>query len=156
MKTKLLCLIFLVCGVAMQAQQVIATAGNFSSNTSGSLSWTIGEGIIETYTGTGMILTQGFQQSTRTSTATQNLSSNAMEISAYPNPTSDFVSLKVNIKSPINLKFSLYDVYGKLVLDQKLESNESKISFNNLASGVYLLKLFSYEKEIKAIKIIKN
>ena len=44
------------------AQQVIATAGGYYEGENISLSYTVGEPVIETYTNGNVILTQGFQQ----------------------------------------------------------------------------------------------
>jgi hypothetical protein len=43
-------------------QQVVATAGGYYDNVTGSLSWTLGEIATETFSNGGYILTQGFQQ----------------------------------------------------------------------------------------------
>lgn len=45
-----------------KAQQVIASAGGYFEGQNVSLSWTVGEAITETFTGSDLILTQGFQQ----------------------------------------------------------------------------------------------
>ncbi len=42
--------------------QVIAASGSYNAGASGSLSWTLGETMVETYSGGGYMLTQGFQQ----------------------------------------------------------------------------------------------
>jgi hypothetical protein len=140
----------------MQAQQVISTAGDYNSGTSNSLSWTLGEGVIETFTGTNVILTQGFQQSKLTITAIKEVPGNSLEISAYPNPTADFVTLKITTESVKNFKYMLYDLYGKLLAEQKLVNSETKIPFNNLASGTYLLKLINNNQDLKVFKIVKQ
>jgi len=44
------------------AQQVVATAGGYFEGENISLSWTLGEPVIETFAGDDIILTQGFQQ----------------------------------------------------------------------------------------------
>lgn len=44
------------------AQQVIASAGEYFEGENISLSWTLGEPVIETTTGADIVLTQGFQQ----------------------------------------------------------------------------------------------
>jgi hypothetical protein len=44
------------------AQQVISSAGNYYQGDNLSMSWTLGETVIETFTGNDIILTQGFQQ----------------------------------------------------------------------------------------------
>nr|NQU92395.1 hypothetical protein [Bacteroidota bacterium] len=48
--------------ITSNAQQVIASAGGFYEGENISLSWTLGEPVIETFEGNGIILTQGFQQ----------------------------------------------------------------------------------------------
>ena len=156
MKNKLFILILLLNAIAMQAQQVISTAGDYNSGTSNSLSWTLGEGVIETFTGTNVILTQGFQQSKLTINAIKEVPGNSLEISAYPNPTADFVTLKITTESVKNFKYMLYDLYGKLLAEQKLVNSETKIPFNNLASGTYLLKLINNNQDLKVFKIVKQ
>jgi hypothetical protein len=60
-KTLLFSLTMFLFSMAIHAQQqVIASAGNYFSNASGSISWTMGEPVIESYTASGSILTQGF------------------------------------------------------------------------------------------------
>ncbi len=44
------------------ARQVIGSAGTFASSPFGSMEWTIGEVITETYANTGFVFTQGFHQ----------------------------------------------------------------------------------------------
>jgi len=64
MKTRItfLLIMFLALTSNAVAQQVIATAGGYFQNQEMSMSWTVGEPVIETFTGAEVILTQGFQQ----------------------------------------------------------------------------------------------
>jgi hypothetical protein len=48
--------------VSSSAQQVIASAGDYFEGDNISISWTLGEPVIETFEGSNIILTQGFQQ----------------------------------------------------------------------------------------------
>lgn len=64
---KKLSVLFAVAGLVLfaiktNAQQVIATSGGYYQNENLSLSWTVGEPVIETFTGANVTLTQGFQQ----------------------------------------------------------------------------------------------
>ncbi|MCH8318269.1 MAG: hypothetical protein IIA88_07200 [Bacteroidetes bacterium] len=43
--------------------EVYSTSGDYFTGTNATLSWTIGESIIETFSGSNAIITQGFQQS---------------------------------------------------------------------------------------------
>ncbi len=78
---------FLLSGIAVYAQEVVSTAGSHGETTAGSLSWTVGEPVIETITDGTNTLTQGFQQSKLTVTAINDLKFPGIELSVYPNPT---------------------------------------------------------------------
>ncbi len=58
----LLIIAFAFLSFQAKAQQVIASAGGYYESENISLSWTLGEPVIETFSGGGLILTQGFQQ----------------------------------------------------------------------------------------------
>ncbi len=53
---------FIAFSLHANAQQIIATAGGYFVGENISLSWTLGEPVIETFAGDDIILTQGFQQ----------------------------------------------------------------------------------------------
>jgi len=53
---------FLGITLSSNAQQVIASAGGYYEGDNISISWTLGEPVIETFEGADIILTQGFQQ----------------------------------------------------------------------------------------------
>jgi hypothetical protein len=53
---------FLPVSAQTLSPEVISSAGGYFENTDASLSWTLGETVTETFTGTNVILTQGFQQ----------------------------------------------------------------------------------------------
>ena len=53
-------LIMLVSGVS--SQEVLISVGGYTESGAGSVSWSIGEPVIETLSGTGGVMTQGMQQ----------------------------------------------------------------------------------------------
>ncbi len=55
-------LTFLACIFQANAQQVVASSGGYFESENLSLSWTLGEPVIETFSNGDLILTQGFQQ----------------------------------------------------------------------------------------------
>lgn len=55
----------------------------------------------------------------------------------YPNPTFDYIKIDNLTDSP---KYSLYDIFGKKILNGVIGRNK-KIDLRNLNSGVYYLKL---------------
>jgi hypothetical protein len=65
----------------------------------------------------------------------ENLESN--DIIIFPNPTSSFITIKSNnLISPI----SIYDITGKLVLQNMGNSKEIILDISNLNSGLYFIK----------------
>jgi hypothetical protein len=156
MKKSQLVLLLFINTFLIQAQQIISTTGDYQANSSVSLSWTLGECVINTDNSSNVILTQGFQQSKQTITSIQELQLNSLEISAYPNPTQDIVTLKVKTELAKECKFQLYDLNGKILAEQKIAGKETKISFNNRPSGTYIIKLINKDQVQKVLKINKQ
>ncbi|MCB0683669.1 MAG: hypothetical protein KDC32_22625, partial [Saprospiraceae bacterium] len=68
------------------APEVIASAGEHFATANAQLSWTVGEPVIETYTGSTAQLTQGFHQTNLTVVAVNDPTA-AFQVSVFPNPT---------------------------------------------------------------------
>ena len=148
-QTNCIIIAFFLSGIAVHAQEVVTTAGSYGETASGSLSWTVGEPVIETITDGTNTLTQGFQQSKLTVTAINDLKVSGIELSVYPNPTADYLVLsiddvKTNRRSS-QLSLQLYDMNGKLLQNGKITGNETSIDMSNFIPGTYILKIFQEE-----------
>ena len=136
------------------AQDVITTAGDHHATTSGSLSWTLGEAIIETYS-TGLnSLTQGFNQSQLSATATYELPGLNFSLNAFPNPTSDFLILETDRAK--EMEYQVYNQQGKLIIQSKLTGFQTKIDFQEFVPAIYIIKVFENSIPLKQFKIIKQ
>lgn len=150
-------IIFIFQGVNAQSisPDVIASAGTFAASASGSMSWTIGELMTETYSSTDNFFTQGFHQPEITTlTAIPILP--VMSSSVYPNPlVSD---LHINLVAG-NYSITVYDMQGQLLKHENVESSGQlsyEISFNEMANGVYLLNIINSELNfINSYKVTK-
>ena len=139
----------------INAQEIISTCGDYEETISGSISWTIGEPVIETFSNETNILTQGFQQSKLTVTNITENQFNGIEINAFPNPTNDFILVKTKTNNKTNMDICLFDLKGNLIFKQKMINKEQNIKMNNYNSGTYILKITENNKEIKTFQIIK-
>jgi len=75
------------------------------------------------------------------------------DLSIFPNPTSSFLTIRSNkLISPI----SIYDITGKLVLQNKRNSNEIILDISNLNSGLYFIKSNSQNSFIRKRFIVSN
>ncbi len=139
------------------SQQVISAAGGNGTGTNVQLSWTVGEPVIETFTGSSAILTQGFHQSKLLVTALDPLVYPGLTLTVFPNPVSSELQLEIKGDGLSGLSFRLFDINGKMVQQRTLETFPGLINMENYASGTYLLKVFKGEEEpLKTFKIIKN
>ena len=163
-KVKLSAVLLLVIGLTgLQAQEALPATGGNASGSGGSSSYTVGQVVYTTNTGTNGSVAQGVQQPYEISVVTglEQAKGITMQCSAYPNPTSDYLILKIEGKVQTQCIASLYDINGKLLESKKVEGNETTISMDNLVPATYFLKVVqtkhaSSPQEIKTFKIIKN
>lgn len=159
MKIKSLLILFIVfISNFVVAQSAITVSGSNGSSTTGSVSYSVGQPIYATDFASNGSVSEGVQQPYEISTvlSTQEAQGINLFLSVFPNPTSDFVTLKVTNYDFEALNFQLVDANGKLYLDEKTASNETKIEIGNLLSSVYFLKISDGKKELKTFKILKK
>lgn len=140
----------------VRSQEVVSASGASFKNASGSLSYTIGEPVIATLTTSDAILTQGFHQTKLKVTGIGDAGLPGVEVSAFPNPVSEMIRLKVTATGMNDLKYSLYNLQGKVIREAELKGPETEISFSSLKPATYFLKVHSAGKELKVLKIIKE
>jgi hypothetical protein len=76
---------------------------------------------------------------------------NLLEITISPNPSMDFIELSGKDLSLIN-ELTIYDLHGKIVKQIPQSEINTKISLEELESGVYLLALNGNSKMLRLIK----
>lgn len=76
--------------------------------------------------------------------------------SVYPNPTDEYVTLQIEGMSLKNLSYQLYDMQGKLLMENSIDGNLNKISLSDLPNAMYFMKILHQNIPFKTIKIIKT
>jgi len=139
-----------------QTQQVVGTAGTVFENENMSISWTIGETAIETLSAETGILTQGFHQPTLMVMSVDDLAELNFNIQAFPNPTRDFLMLRMDevLQKPLNYK--VYNLSGQLMQEGMITDVQTRISFENYQSAFYIIQIHKENKPIKTFKISKT
>lgn len=135
------------------AQELISADGNFSANTQGSLSWTIGEVITETQIASGNQLTQGFQQNYEDFlNVEQLLQSN--EILLYPNPFSASVTVQ-NSSQFEDIHLTIFDTQQKIILEHTIEFSlicqKTTFDLSYLPAGMYFFKFQQVDSQATII-----
>jgi hypothetical protein len=140
-----------------QAQQATTATGGDASGSGGTVAYSVGQIVYTTNTGTTGLVAHGVHQPYEISIAlgTEDNSIN-LELTAYPNPTTNFLTLNVVKAETSTINFELYDISGKLIESRKILSSSETIAMENLPTATYFLKVTNNNNELKIFKIIKN
>jgi hypothetical protein len=155
-KKSITCVAFLLLGLGgLQAQETSAVSGGEAAGVGGTSSYTVGQTVYTGASGIGGSLSQGVQQSYDVSIiAGVEITSINLEVNAYPNPTIN--NLTVKVEDANDLSYQFYDLKGSLVLSETVISNVTLINLEGQSSAVYFLKVLKNNQELKTFKIIKN
>ncbi|GAB4451343.1 MAG: hypothetical protein Fur0028_06900 [Bacteroidales bacterium] len=158
-RLKLTAILLLGLGLTgLQAQTSVNATGGDASGSGGSASYSVGQVVYTTNTGTNGTVAQGVQQPYEISVVTgiEQAKGINLSVSAYPNPTTDYLTLEVKDFELLTLNFQLFDMNGKLLQSEKITSNQTSIVMSNLVPATYFVKVIQGNKEVKSFKIIKN
>jgi hypothetical protein len=144
--------------VKLQSQEAVLSSGSSATGTGGSVSFSVGQLVYTTIIGTGGSISQGVQQpyDIAVISGLDEAKGISLQCIAYPNPTTDQLILKIENSYQLSFVVSLFDMSGKLIVNQKISGTETAISMGNLASATYILKVTQNDNEVKTFKIIKN
>ena len=142
----------------LQAQTSVNATGTNASGSGGSVSYSVGQVVYTTNTGTNGSVAQGVQQPYEISVVTgiEEAEGIYLSVTAYPNPTTDYLTLRIDEFEISNLSYQLYDMNGKLLQNEKIAGNQTSIVMSNLVPATYFVKVVQGNREIKTFKIIKN
>ncbi len=147
-----------LCLTGLQAQQSINTAGGNASGSGGSVSYSVGQIVYQTHAGTGGSALEGVQQPYEISvvTAIEEAKEIKLWFSAYPNPTTDYLTLSIDEYDISNLSYQIFDINGNLLQSEKITNNQTNIVMSNLVPASYFVKVTGSKNVVKTFKIIKN
>jgi hypothetical protein len=156
---KLIAMLLSTIGLAgLHAQETLPATGGEASGSGGTISYTVGQIVYSTNTGTNGSEAQGVQQPYEIwmVTALDEMKNITLHASVYPNPVSDFLTLKIQSENKVQYLISLYDANGKLFESKKTDGVETSIDMTKYTPAVYYLKVTSNNATIKTFKILKN
>ncbi|WMW77328.1 T9SS type A sorting domain-containing protein [Flavobacterium sp. 20NA77.7] len=150
-------ILFLVV-LQLHGQNVIITAGSTVSGSGGSLSFTVAQSIYTTNFGASGSVSQGVQQpyEIQTLLGIDNFNINLLTLNVFPNPTTDILTLNIKNTNFETLNYQLFDINGKLLMSDKISSEDTILRMQDLSTAVYILKVLDKNKEIKTFKILKK
>ena len=158
LKTILFLSLFISFATILVAQETVSATGGEGSGTDGTISYTVGQVAYTTNPGSGGVSTQGVQQPFEifVITGIEDIEEMELSVLVYPNPTIQFLTLKIKESVQSNYQAALYDFSGKLLQRKNITSSNTIFDTNNLVSATYLLKVTENGNMVKTFKIIKN
>ena len=148
----------LMTGIGAYAQSAVSASGGESLGSGGSASYTIGQTFYSTNVITNGQISEGVQQAYEIYDVTevQNLFTADILLSAYPNPTSDFLTLRIDGDYIDGLDCTMYDISSKEIMEWQISSSETSIDMQSLPSATYFVRVTKEKNEVKTFKIVKN
>jgi hypothetical protein len=158
-RLKFSAVLFLGLGLTgLLAQESVNATGGNASGSGGSVSYSVGQVAHQTHAGTNGSVAEGVQQPYEISvvSAIKEAIGINLSVTAYPNPTTDHLTLSIDEFELSDLAFHLYDINGRVLQNGKITSDRTSIAMGNLAPATYYIKVVQDNKEIKTFKIIKQ
>ena len=156
-KSRLIVLILLTFQfTGLQAQVTVPASGGSATGSGGTASYTVGQVTYSMITGLNGSVAQGVQQPYEISVLTGIVEASGINLSCFPNPATDFVTLKVENYNTKNLWYRLFDAHGSLLESKKITGDQTNIPMGSLGIATYYIVVIENSKEIKSFKIIKN
>lgn len=148
----------LMTGFGAYAQGAVSASGGESSGSGGSASYTVGQTFYSANEGTRGQVCEGVQQAYEIYDVTelQNPISTNISLSAFPNPTNDFLTLHIDGDYIDGLDCTMYDISGKEIMQMQIGSSETSIDMQSLPSATYFVRITKGKNEVKTFKIVKN
>ena len=157
-------LAFLILAVSLSSYgqtakpELISSSGDNFATSNLQICWSLGEVVTETFSNGNIALTQGFHQCSYLVTSIDETFLPDMDIKAFPNPATDFISVQF-IGENLQWKeyvLNLTDMQGRQLLKVKPGSNCTQLSLSNYEAGAYFLSISKNEKVLRRFKIIKS
>jgi hypothetical protein len=157
LKKTFLFLIVLLATQFVYSQEVISASAGLATGSLGSGSYTVGQVFYTTHTAATGSVSQGVQQPFEIQTLS-NPALTTVNLTAvtYPNPTKDFIILKITDSALHNLRYTLFDVNGKAIASGLITESSTQIQLKYLAIGAYILKVSQQNESLKTFKILKQ
>ena len=139
------------------SQEAVSASAGEASGSGGSGSYTVGQVFYTTQTAATGSVSQGVQHPFEFQTLS-NAALTTVNLTAvsYPNPTKDFIILKITDSALNNLRYTLFDVNGKAIASDSITESSTQIQLKHLAIGAYILKVSQQNQSLKTFKILKQ
>ena len=152
----LLFTLLLMAGIA-HSQESTNTSGGEATGSGGSVSYSVGQVVYTTNSGSSGTVAQGVQHAYEISVVGVNNTQSNISLNAYPNPATDVLTLQISNYNNEKLMYQLYDLNGKLISSEQIIAQQTLINTSTLAVSAYFIDVFNQENQkVQSFKIFKK
>lgn len=142
---------------SIQAQISVNTSGGNATGSSGNISYSIGQVVYTSPSGSTGSVSQGVQHTYQISPVGIRDTKLNISLAAYPNPASEYVTLHIGNYANQKLLYQLVDTQGKVLSGEQLVLQQTQIKLSHLPVATYFIHVINHEsKIIQSFKIIKS
>ena len=144
--------------IGAYAQSAVSASGGESLGSGGTACYTIGQTFYSANVGTNGQVSEGVQQAYEIYDVTevQNPIALGISLSVFPNPTNDFLTLRIDGDYIDGLDCTMYDISGKEIMEWQISSSETNIDMQSLPSATYFVRVTKEKNEVKTFKVVKK
>ena len=157
MKTSYVILILSFGVFTAKAQESTNTSGGVASGSGGTVAYSIGQVVYTTNTGSNGIVAQGVQHAYEIYTVSIKETELNISLNAFPNPTTESITLEIDGYNNEKLSYQLFDMQGKKLSNGQITAQQTQINMNSLPVATYFINVVNQEnKKVQSFKIVKN
>ncbi len=160
MKTKFsLALLFMFgfsISVVHSQESLNAGGGNIAGGGGSSVSYSIGQVVYLSHTGTNGSVNEGVQQPIEFFSLSTDEQLLMFSVDIFPNPVQTELTVDFKEQEIDGLSMVLTDVNGKLIQAQNVNASQERLDMNNLARSNYFLNFYKVGKVVGSYQLIKN
>ena len=133
-----------------QAQESANTTGGDATGLGGTVAYSIGQVVYTTQNSSTGSVAQGVQHAYDVYALGMEHNELNVAMDVYPNPTSDNIILQIPDFNNQQLWYRLLDAQGKIIVREKIITQQSAINMYNLSSATYFLQVVNQDNKQEA------
>jgi hypothetical protein len=140
-----------------QAQKSANASGGDATGSGGTVAYSVGQVVYTTNTGSTGSVAQGVQYAYEIFTVGIKETALNISLTAFPNPTTENLTLQISDYNNEKLSYQLFDIQEKQLSNGQITAQQTLINMNSLPSATYFVNVVNQEnKKVQSFKIIKN
>ena len=140
-----------------QAQESTNASGGDVIGSGGSVAYSIGQVVYTTNTGSNGSEAKGVQHAYEIFTLGIKEIELSIALIAFPNPTTDNLTLQISDYNKEKLSYQLFDTQGKQISNGQITTQQTQINMNSLPTATYFIDVVNQENQkVQSLKIMKN